>query len=344
MSSKPASFSEAVARLSKPVPARFIKQKPDKSRADYVPHHIIRQYLHIAFDDHRFETLQVLEKGSGQYAMRVRLTVMLGGEERFYEGWGESENRMAPLKSAESDAVKRIAAMHLGLGLHLWSREHYFLPSALEGQAEEAVQQAASRDADYGGDGDEPDAEDVQTAGAGASPTSEAPPSEPPSAPAPASITNKQRKRIFAQLGDLGIDEAGRKAILEGWYDGRSMTDLTAPEADEFYKRLTVADGQRAARRLAGVTDGPSASDGGGEAPEGAGGSGPEPDAYSWRAHAGELGLSSVEVLRAVREAWPANSGWNKPSRTKEIDAAVEKGGGAIVQAAIDTAAGKGAA
>lgn len=339
--SKPATFTEAVARLSKPVPAKFIKQKPDKSRADYVAHHLIRQWLHIMFDDHRFETLQVVDKGEGQVAMRVRLTVMLGGEERHYEGWGESENRKAPYKSAESDAVKRIAAMHLGLGLHLWAREHYFLHDALQGQVEEAVQQAAARDAAYGGDDDEvPADEDVQTAGADAPPSSDTPPSEPPEASVPASITDKQRKRIFAQLGDLGIDDAGRKAILAAWYDGRSMTELTALEADEFYKRLTIADGQRAARAVAGVSSPPPESDGGGEAPEGSGGDQPTEE-YSWRAHAGRVGLSSVEVLRAVREAWPTNSEWNKPARTKEIDAAVEKGGGAIVQAAIDAAAGK---
>jgi len=41
------------------------------------------------------------------------------------------DNNGSSLKSASSDALKR-CAMRLGLGLHLWSQENYYLSSSLE--------------------------------------------------------------------------------------------------------------------------------------------------------------------------------------------------------------------
>lgn len=229
-------FAEVIARLAKPIPEKFILQKPDKSRADYVPHHIIRQYLHAAFDDHIFETLQVEPKGAGgdSYAVYVRLQVFLGSEVRAYYGWGESENKKAPLKSAESDAVKRIAAMHLGLGLHLWSREHYFLPKALSGKVEEAAAEAAQRDARYGGDGDE----------AEAAPAPEEPAKAKPDAPADVPIKELDLEEM--KLADLrpiadhlGVSRSGNKKALIARINAaldEDEADQAAEEAERLLK------------------------------------------------------------------------------------------------------------
>lgn len=157
---RPETWDDALRILTKPVPKKFVKEKPG-SKAEYVPHTIARQMLHAVFADHSFRTIQVREydverktkkgpKTERHVAMQVALYVRLGDEWRCYEGWGESENSTAPYKSAESDAVKRIVAMHLGYALHLWSREHTFLHRVLNEQADvqEAVEEAAEQDAD----------------------------------------------------------------------------------------------------------------------------------------------------------------------------------------------------
>lgn len=141
---------EILAKFAAEIPDKYIKQKPDKSRADYVPHPIVRQYLLALCDAHREHVVRevaipekgIRKKDGSEYtytkvAMLVRLEVCIDGV--WYgpwEEWGESENEKNPWKSAQSDAIKRLVAMHLGLGLHLWARDHYFLPAALANKAE----------------------------------------------------------------------------------------------------------------------------------------------------------------------------------------------------------------
>lgn len=250
--SKPKDFDEALRILARPIDQKFVKQKPDKSRADYVPHHLIRQWLHGVFDDHRFETLDVVVKGDQQYALKVRLHVRLGDEWRQYDGWGESENKKAPLKSAESDAVKRIAAMHLGLGLSLWSREHYFLPAALEKQVTEAAAEAAERDADYGGDGDE-DPDDQPDAPV---PQPDPQPTDVPEGedeqgegpPPPATNREKLTRKFHAQIRDLDLNyERHVRPTLTKIYNGQTLSQL---DDDSLQKLVATLDSPSGAGRF----------------------------------------------------------------------------------------------
>lgn len=242
--SKPKDFAEALRILAKPIDRKFVKQKPDKSRADYVPHHIIRQWLHGVFDDHRFETLEVVQKGEGEYALKVRLHLRLGDEWRQYDGWGESENKKAPLKSAESDAVKRIAAMHLGLGLHLWSREHYFLPAALEKQVQEAAADAAKNDADYGGDGDEVVEVPVGVGEDVPAPTDQPDPDDSHrETPPPATDRERLTRKFHAQIRDLELNyERNVRPTLEKVY-GKTLSQLSEDELSKLVGTLDTPSG-----------------------------------------------------------------------------------------------------
>lgn len=130
--------------MAKRIADRFIQRKPGKGDADYVPHPVIRQFLLLVCDDHREavirEHVTTDDKGRQSVACLVRLEVCVDGA--WYgpwEEWGESENYSAPFKSAHSDAIKRLAAMHLGIGLHLWAQGHYFLDRALADRAIEAA-------------------------------------------------------------------------------------------------------------------------------------------------------------------------------------------------------------
>lgn len=66
-----------------------------------------------------------------------------------------------------------------------------------------------------------------------------------------------------------------------------------------------------------------------------------DPQPFDWRAYAGERDVKLVEVLQSLRADWPSNSQWNKPNRSKDIDAlAADDVMADIVRAAIDDAKG----
>jgi hypothetical protein len=132
------------AKLARKVSPKFIKTKPQKGSPEYVPHPVVRQFLLLLTDDHREEVIREHSfPSTGQrrdgteyeytkVAMLVELSVCIDGV--WYgpwQEWGESENENNPYKSAQSDAIKRLVAMHLGIGLHLWARDHYFLDQVL---------------------------------------------------------------------------------------------------------------------------------------------------------------------------------------------------------------------
>lgn len=284
MTTKPQTWDDALRKLAKPVPQKFVKQKPDRSRADYVPHHIIRQYLHALFDAHVFDPLQVWEERETRYftvekkgnktvrvattpenahiaadvVTKVRVEVRgefrVGDETRVFTDFGESENEKAPFKSAVSDAVKRIAANGLGFGLHLWSREHYFLPKALQNQADaaEAAAEVAERDAEYGNDGDEPEDDDTPP-GAEPAPDVEEAKSrvegelggeEIEEDPEEAPRTQEQNKRLHALKRELNISSRKWQNRLSQLYGVTSSKNLTKAQASELIDRLEGAKDQ----------------------------------------------------------------------------------------------------
>lgn len=118
--------------LARPFPDKYIE---DDGRGNaYVAHHIVTQRLiHIFGTPPRIELLREIYDEQTLTGVVMRLTVP--GFEPIEEV-GEADNPQAKtngarLKSAASDAIKR-CAMRLGLGLHLWAQEHYFLFDQLE--------------------------------------------------------------------------------------------------------------------------------------------------------------------------------------------------------------------
>lgn len=128
--------------MSEPIEAEIVDRRmtemvqrfPDhliKSKAghDYVEHAVVRQRLiHIFGAPPKIEILRELYDGEKLTGIVMRLTVP-GFEP--VEDTGECDNPQsktngARAKDASSDAIKR-CAMALGVGLHLWAQENYYL-------------------------------------------------------------------------------------------------------------------------------------------------------------------------------------------------------------------------
>ena len=123
--------------LAKPFPSSFIH---DDGRGNaYVPHHIVTQRLIQIFGaPPRIEVLRELYDEGKLTGVVMRLTVP--GFDSVEEA-GEADNPQsktngARAKDACSDAIKR-CAMRLGLGLHLWAQQDYFLHEVLVRDAAE---------------------------------------------------------------------------------------------------------------------------------------------------------------------------------------------------------------
>lgn len=135
-----------LARLAKPIPARYIKEAPG-GRGDYCDHEIINQILLKVLGPFSFRVEQVIYSPERIVeGCTASLTVTVDGREVTITEVGDcpnadsagSPNQGDRLKKAASDALKR-CAMRLGLGLHLWAgTDHdYFLWRQLSGGADE---------------------------------------------------------------------------------------------------------------------------------------------------------------------------------------------------------------
>ena len=140
-------------QLATPFPDSLIKEAPAGRFGSYVPHSVVTERLlsivgpftYEIVDVIRGDAPQVVGKGAKftkenpKYPARIdavvgclaRLEVMIdGGIYEVTEVGDVDEPAMnndgTNLKNASSDAIKR-CAMRLGLGLHLWSQEDYFL-------------------------------------------------------------------------------------------------------------------------------------------------------------------------------------------------------------------------
>lgn len=148
-----------LAELARPFPDDFVERKDGQ---DYVAHHVVNQRLLSVVGPFDFELVQVIrgdvEAVAPDPAARSRRgkagtpalhNVVVGGIWRLRAtvdglpvqveevgdvgdvwNWQHDGQR---LKDAASDALKR-CAMRLGLGLHLWAQEHYFLDQQLRAQ------------------------------------------------------------------------------------------------------------------------------------------------------------------------------------------------------------------
>jgi hypothetical protein len=180
-----------LTQLARPFPPGFVERKDGQ---DYVAHHVVTQRLLSVVGPFDFELVEIIRGDvaevapipngksrrarSGTPALHNiavggvwRLTCEVDGRRVRIEEIGDVgdvhnwPHDGARLKDAASDALKR-CAMRLGLGLHLWAQEHYFLDRQLRtileqpgstGEAEEAVALQRGR-ADAVADGFEPPA------------------------------------------------------------------------------------------------------------------------------------------------------------------------------------------
>lgn len=132
--------------LSRPFEGKYVKTKPGSSGAAYVEHSDITQRLLQVVGPYGWELVEVI-RGDVQHRSKeplhdvitgavYRLTATVDGTVAVVEEVGEVEHPHnhntdgSRLKFAASDAFKR-CAMRLGLGLHLWCQDHYFLDRAL---------------------------------------------------------------------------------------------------------------------------------------------------------------------------------------------------------------------
>jgi hypothetical protein len=163
-------------QLARPFPQGFIERKDGM---DYVAHHVVTQRLLSIVGPFDFELVEIIRGDlaattpdpngrsrrarAGTPALRNvavggvwRLACEVDGRRVRIEEVGDVgdvhnwPHDGARLKDAASDALKR-CAMRLGLGLHLWAQEHYFLDHQLSallkqaGSTTEAEEAAAQR-------------------------------------------------------------------------------------------------------------------------------------------------------------------------------------------------------
>jgi len=124
-------------QLARPFPESMIVKKPGgKFQADYVAHGVITSRLLEVLGPFDWSIAKVITNPEGVAVGCIgRLEVIVDARPVVIEEIGDCEqisaNSATNLKHASSDALKR-AAMRLGLGLHLWVGDHYYLDRALE--------------------------------------------------------------------------------------------------------------------------------------------------------------------------------------------------------------------
>jgi len=145
---------EQLQQLAEPFPMVLVKEAPQGKFGDYVPHSTVTERLLSIVGPFTFEVIDVVRGeapmivgntsdgysvDNPKYPSRqdavvgclATMTIMVDGREvRITEVGDVDEPAMnhdgANLKNAASDAIKR-CAMRVGLGLHLWSQDKYFL-------------------------------------------------------------------------------------------------------------------------------------------------------------------------------------------------------------------------
>jgi len=136
-------MSAELYQLARPFPEAFIVKKPGgKFQADYVAHGVITSRLLEVLGPFDWSIAKVITNAEGIAVGCIgRLEVQVDGRPVVVEEVGDCEqispNSASNLKMASSDALKR-AAMRLGLGLHLWVGEHYYLDKSLEKRLRDA--------------------------------------------------------------------------------------------------------------------------------------------------------------------------------------------------------------
>lgn len=138
--------------LSVPFPRALVRSKPGQAGASYVEHNAVTERLLLHLGAFSWELVELIRsdypgKKDGEIVPNCvtgaiwRLRCVVDDEEVVIEEVGDVEHPLnwktdgQRAKDAASDAIKR-CAMRLGLGLHLWSGDAYFLRNKLKERAE----------------------------------------------------------------------------------------------------------------------------------------------------------------------------------------------------------------
>lgn len=124
-----------LARLSRQFTGKFVKErKVGQSRTEsYVPHSTVAERLLQVLGPYDWD-FELVYSENKPVAAKGKLTVTIDGKTITVAGAGTPQNTSEDIgeqiKKMESDAFKR-AASKLGVALHLWSQENYFLDKVL---------------------------------------------------------------------------------------------------------------------------------------------------------------------------------------------------------------------
>ena len=171
-------------QLSRRFPEQYLGKKGDRGDL-YINHAIIKQRLIEVCGGYNFRVVrEIYDDGGTLTGCLGELSVVIDGEERVVQDYGDVEhnqnNNGANAKHCASDAFKRCAS-HLGLGLHVWINNQYFLDGklskAIDGnqlkqQQENEVDLATSTNRDETSNSDIPTTSKVQDQVDGSSPLS----------------------------------------------------------------------------------------------------------------------------------------------------------------------------
>ena len=123
--------------LARPFPSKWVKKAPKGKFGNYVAHSVIAQRLLEICGPYTWEVTELIRQSEEKKVVGCfgKLTVVIDEKEVIITSIGDVEHDQGSdgtnAKHAESDAFKR-CAMKIGLGLHLWAGEEYYLDKKLE--------------------------------------------------------------------------------------------------------------------------------------------------------------------------------------------------------------------
>jgi hypothetical protein len=130
-------------RLARPFPPQYVEKAPGGKFGSYVPHPIVNQALLAIVGPFNWSVTDWQRGEDGKIEGCVgRLSCTIDGvyvevcEPGDCEQPSNWKTQGARMKDAASDAFKR-CCMRMGLGLHLWSKDHYFLYDQLSKRTEQ---------------------------------------------------------------------------------------------------------------------------------------------------------------------------------------------------------------
>tara|TARA_B100001559_G_scaffold320457_1_gene332728 strand:- start:1260 stop:1691 length:432 start_codon:yes stop_codon:yes gene_type:complete len=119
-------------QLARVFPDKLVSKLKKKTHTeDYINHSVITQRLLQVCGPFDWD-VEVIFNGEGKpVAAKGTLIVNVDGKQVKVSGIGTDQNNAGKddgdiIKEMESDALKR-AAMRVGVGLHLWAQDQYFL-------------------------------------------------------------------------------------------------------------------------------------------------------------------------------------------------------------------------